>query len=256
MKIDLTDVTFTIPIRIDTSERLRNIKTCVEYLNTHFNTNILVFEDSPSPQAKDVLNGQNCQYFHIKNDNPLFHRTKLLNDMARIANTNIIVNYDADVVLKVNQYVAARETIRTGAADMVYPYGGKFVDIYNDVLNTFLTTKNVESLSESNGNILHPQSLGGAVFWNKQKFFSVGMENEKFVSWGWEDNCRLVIAQKLGLRIARVQGPLFHMHHPPSQNSANVSHKPYFDNEQEFNKINHMTIVQLKEYISTWSWAK
>ena len=44
MKIDLTDATFIIPIRIESEDRLRNVITSVAFLLNNFNTNIIVKE--------------------------------------------------------------------------------------------------------------------------------------------------------------------------------------------------------------------
>ena len=55
MKIDLKDVTFIIPIRIDSDDRKRNIDLVVSYLLTHFNTNVIIKESS-SKQNFDLSN--------------------------------------------------------------------------------------------------------------------------------------------------------------------------------------------------------
>jgi hypothetical protein len=43
-KIDLKDVTFVIPVRIDCIERLENIFLIIDYLYSLFDTNIIVLE--------------------------------------------------------------------------------------------------------------------------------------------------------------------------------------------------------------------
>ena len=43
MKYDLKDITFTIPVRIDTPDRLYNINYTVEFLLRNFNNNIIVY---------------------------------------------------------------------------------------------------------------------------------------------------------------------------------------------------------------------
>lgn len=256
--INLKDVTFTIPIRIDTAERKRNLRTTVHYLNAHFDTNIMICEESAVAQVPDLLKDLPVKYsyMHIKTDNPLMHRTKLLNIMAKSATTPYIANYDADVLLKDAQYVAAVNLLRENHADMVYPYNGRFMDILGPVLDKAINHLSVEHVQEQEGNLLHPMSLGGAVIWNKEKFLESGLENENFISWGWEDNERITRAQKLGYRVARVDGCLFHMHHPPSQNSANASHPQYFKNEQEFHKVYRMSKQELRNYVNSWGWLK
>ena len=59
MKIDLSQATFIIPIRIESSDRLRNVITITAFLVENFDTNIIVKEvDSKSvfqEQAMPIL---------------------------------------------------------------------------------------------------------------------------------------------------------------------------------------------------------
>lgn len=73
---------------------------------------------------------------------------------------------------------------------------------------------------------------------------------------GFEDNCRIFRANVLGLRIARVAGLLYHLNHPISDNSSNIRHKAYIDNNRELNQVQSMNQFQLQQYIRTWSWTK
>ncbi len=254
--INLKDVTFTIPVRIDTEARIRNIRTVVLYLCKYFDTNILIAEESSTSEVPKILENLPVKYSyaHIKTDNPLMHRTKVLNIMAKAAQTPIIVNYDTDVLLKPEQYVSAAAGIRQNRYDMIYPYDGRFIDINGDVLHHAINNLDVNNLSIASGNLIHPQSLGGAVFWNKQKFLEIGGENQNCISWGFEDNERLTRATKMNCRTARINGCIFHMYHPPSLNSANADHPAYINNQNEYNKVNSMNKDQLSKYIQSWSW--
>ena len=56
MRIDLSEATFIIPIRIESSDRLRNVITTTAFLLEHFDTNIIIKEvDSESIFQKDAL---------------------------------------------------------------------------------------------------------------------------------------------------------------------------------------------------------
>jgi hypothetical protein len=186
MPLNLSDVTFTIPFRYDSPERLRNLRAIISYLNHNFDTNILIYESAPSRMFTDT--GKfTYRFFHT--DNPLMHRTKMLNDMAKEVKTPIIVNYDTDVLANVKQYLESAILIRNNVFDVVYPYGGRFMNIENQgLISQIISTNNVENIREAECHCIHPSSLGGAVFFNRQKFIEGGMENEYFISWGFEDN--------------------------------------------------------------------
>jgi hypothetical protein len=106
------------------------------------------------------------------------------------------------------------------------------------------------------GGCYNPNSVGGAIFYNKNKFIEYGMENENFISWGFEDIERGFRANMLGLKIARVAGILYHLNHPTSDNSSNVRHKAYIDNNRELNRVQSMNKFELQQYIKTWTWTR
>ena len=125
--IDLKDTTFIIPIMIDSKDRLINYNIVIDFLLKNFNTNIIVCE-SDSESHEDLLKRDGIDYMFVKNEG-LFHRTRLLNIMTKKVNTEIVVNYDIDVVFKNHQYVECRDAIKSGEYDVCYPYNGNFFNI-------------------------------------------------------------------------------------------------------------------------------
>lgn len=254
MPLNLSDVTFVIPFRYDSPERLRNLRNVVSYLNHHFETNIIIYEDAPTRMFTD---SGKFTYRFFPNNNPLMHRTKMLNDMVKESKTPIVVMYDTDVVLPIKNYLESTILIRNNVFDVIYPYGGRFLNIENPgLISQIILTKDVENIREAECHCIHPNSVGGAIFFNKQKFIEGGMENEYCVSWGFEDTELSTRFPKLGYRVHRVQGPLFHLHHPASTNSANTGHSAFSNNQNEYNKVAGMDPVTLRNYVNTWAWLK
>jgi predicted glycosyltransferase involved in capsule biosynthesis len=251
-KIDLTDVTFTIPVRIDTAERKRNLEIIVKYINKYFDTNILIGEESAHPECAHLR--KECDYIHYQTNDPMMRRTHVLNTLAKEADTPIIVNYDTDVLFPIKQYVESVKLIRDGRADMVYPYDGRFFGVEADRdINAVMTELSLDNVRLHFMKHIRNDSVGGAIFWNKDSFIRGGMENENFVSWGFEDDERLVRFKALGFNIMRWPGILYHLNHPSSPNSASV-HKFYESNQKEFLKIKNMTPEQIVEYMKEWTW--
>lgn len=252
-KYDLMDVTFTIPVRVDSPERARNIETVVKYLNNYFHTNIIIGEESSAPILHNLTHF-GCEYIHYQTNDPMMRRTHILNQLAKLATTDIIVNYDTDVILSLPQYINSAKLISAGGADMVYPYDGNFyaVEDQGDI-DRFVSTLSIDAISSDKLRLIRSDSVGGAIFWNKASFISGGMENENFVSWGFEDDERLVRFKTLGYKIMRWPGILYHLHHPPSTNSA-TKHKFFNDNQKEYNTIKNMTKSELIDYMKDWQW--
>lgn len=254
MKTNLKDVTFTIPVRYDTDDRVENVTLIVDYINHHFDTNIIVLEEDK--EQKFSFLKDKVDYRFVKCDDPNLHRTKCLNDMAKMANTPIISNYDTDVLFKVQNYIGAANLIREGKAEMVFPYEGPFMECARTpYFARIRESLSVDGIEKEELHCNHPNSVGGCIFWNKSTFMRIGMENQNFKSWGWEDNERIARATKLGVSMKRTSGILYHMSHKRLADSMpNNAH--YNNNQREFNKVNAMNKQQLENYVKTWDWSK
>jgi predicted glycosyltransferase involved in capsule biosynthesis len=171
--------------------------------------------------------------------------------MTKLAETNIVVNYDVDVLFPVEQYVESKKRVEEGCT-VCFPYEGKFYDIPkrffdkvdNDVLGEIPLSECV---------LFNPRSVGGAFFFDKTKYGEIGWENEHFVSWGHEDWERVVRVEKMGHQLCRTGGILYHLTHSRTHNSSDKN--PFFQfNGEEYHRINRMTKEELGEHIKTWGW--
>ena len=255
-KLDLMDVTFTIPVFIDHPHRRKNLHLCVCMLQRDLETNVIVGEQG-GQTAKFIA--KNARYHEFKGMT-VFHRTKMLNDMARMAGTLIVVNWDCDVFVSPLQLWVAAQAARSGT-DMVYPYDGRFarvprepwfrqVEHYLD-LGIFRDTE----FGGKNGKPLPTSSVGGAIMFRHDSFFAAGGENEKFISFGPEDWERYYRFETLGYQIKRIPGALYHIDHWCGPNSS--SRNPYFKrNHTLLDQLRTLDKGQLLEEIRTWPWRR
>ena len=250
--INFKDVTFIVPVRFDSEDRRINFKISMNYLLKNFDTNIIVL-DSDKESNEDFVNSisEKIIYIFEKNDEKLFHRTRLLNEMTKITKTNIVVNYDVDVIFKIQDYIDCKEKILNGCT-MCFPYAGKFYDIPKKFFNK-IESNNLNDIPLGECTLFNPNSVGGAFFFDKEKYSSIGLENENFISWGHEDWERIVRVQKMDHEMCRTDGDLFHLTHYRTPNSSDQN--PFYQfNGQEFHRINNMNKEQLEKHIKTWSW--
>jgi predicted glycosyltransferase involved in capsule biosynthesis len=251
--IDFKDVTFIIPIRFDSEDRKRNFNITINFLEKNFDTNIIVMESDKASNEEFVKSiSDKIHYVFEKTEDSLFHRTKMLNDMTKMSKTNIVVNYDIDVLFKPEQYVASRFALNSGV-DFVFPYKGKFYDIPVSYFET-IQNGDFNSVDLSSCTLFNPNSMGGAIFFNKDAYAKIGLENENFISWGHEDWERVGRIEKMGYKIYRVDGVLYHLTHHRTHNSSG-SNPMYSHNGMEYQKIMAMSKEQLEEHIKTWNWA-
>lgn len=265
-KIDLKDCTFTVPVLHDHSDRKKNLDLSVCMLQKDFETNIIIGE-----QGGNVFKymEQWCTYMPFP-DMKVFHRTKMLNDMAMAAETPFIANWDADVIIPPMQLYMAMLKLRNGA-DMVFPYDGRFARLERkDWFKPIEKLLDIAAIGDTEpkgrrGKPVPESSVGGAVFFNKESFIEGGMENEYMISFGPEDCERNDRFTTLGFRIERVGidengncgkglgGCLYHINHwcGPDSSRRNPFFRP---NHEELNKIRLMSKDELRLYVDTWAW--
>lgn len=253
-KIDLKHTTFNIPVKIDCPERLENLLVLIEYLQHHFDTDIIVYEVASDGVGKVPTNLDIILITDLHIDGP-FHRTKYLNIMAKASKTAIIANYDCDVLLPVSQIVMAANGCLHGECDGCFPYNGLFINVPREHIPRIREGKSVEFIDMENTENFGTNSMGGAIFWNRAKFIEGGMENENFISWGYEDWERLNRFKRLGYKLGRTFGALFHLSHPRGTDSCDGN--PYYNhNGWTYDKIMSMSKEELRAYIMDQTWMK
>jgi len=235
-KLPMQDVTFTTPYTKDSKDRSENFECVMHNLQTHIHATYRTGDPI-------IENGK-------------FHRTKFLNTMAKVANTPIVINYDCDILTPPLQLYLAVEMLRRGEADMVYPYDGRFARVprtwvptiqkYNDV-GMFRDTE-FKGCQETDA-----PSVGGVVAYRKNKFIGSGGENEKMVSYAPEDVERFYRWNKLGYKVARITGCVYHLDHVITLNSS-TQHEDYKANEKELRYVKSLTAEQLREYVNAWGY--
>ena len=105
----LTNTTFIVPLRIESSDRLRNVVVSSIYLLDNTDCQIIikesdktsVFTETALPQIRECLGDKADRLTHVfeENQEEYFHRTRLLNDMVMMTTTDVVVNYDCDIIL-------------------------------------------------------------------------------------------------------------------------------------------------------------
>ncbi len=222
MKVNLQNVTVLIPVRIDSIIRLENVLAVISYLWENFELNIMVWEAAPYNNHKlQRLLPSNVLYeFSVDND-PVFYRTKYINNMAQMQKSGIVAVWDADVLLPVHQVSTAVSLITTNDCDIVYPYDGIFLDTSICIRQMYMENPNVsllEELAPMMPSLYGKGSFGGVFFVDAEVYRRTGMENLNFYGWGAEDWERYERWRNMGYKIGRVKGDLFHLWHPRDMN--------------------------------------
>ena len=259
------DLTFLIPTRIETEDRLRNIISSVSYLLRHIPAKIIVkevsnyptFQFRAIPEIKKYVDTSNLTYLYEKTQEPLFCKSKVLNDLIVASDTKVVANYDADCILPVSSYHQAYSAIDDNQLDVVYPYGCGICqwkseynqEIYEEFVNQLDTSVLDKQKTLSNS------TIGWTQFINRQKYIDSYMMNENFVSWGCEDDEFYYRMSVLGNRIGRIDNYVYHLEHSRTNNSW-FSNPNFNNNYQLWNQIKTFDKNQLIQYYKNQDYLK
>ena len=265
---NLENTTFIIPLRIDSDDRMRNAITVVCFLLQNFDSKVIVkehdsskvFRDHGVPQIMEFLEGRekNLIYVFEQSENPVFHRTKYLNQMISMAQTEVVVNYDCDVLLRPETCHKAVDMIVNGGYDLIYPYGkGSYQEqIFADdeLVSEFLNEDfDFDVLMKKSQNYLSDR--GHVQFFKRSSYIAGGMEKENFIAYGpedWERHDRFV---RLGYKVGRIDDTVFHLEHKRTDNSW-TTNPHYKDNMNLYEYLNGLTSEELSEYYKTQDYLK
>ena len=269
--VDLSNATFIIPLRIESADRMRNIITLLCFLFGNFDTNVIikevdsepVFEKNVLPQIKEFI-GKDINLTHVfeKSDDPVFYRMHILNEMLAISKTDVVINYDCDVLMPVKTYVNAYESILDGTYDVVYPYGNgsfqKQVNVTDEIVSDFLNNDFDLSILDKSSQV-STSDFGWVQFFNRSVYIEGGMENENFRGSSPEDKERFFRFTTLEYKVGRIDNWIYHLEHSRGANSwpESIRGNPYM--AQNFEVWNHLQTLnkqKLKEYYSNQDYIK
>jgi len=252
-RYNMQDVTFTMTVRVDSDERLENLITVLRFINTHIDTNFLLLEADVESRIPAGVLPDNVRHIFVKDERDLYFRQPYNNYLLRIATTPIVVKYDVDIIVPPSQMNSAVNSIRFGKHKISYPYDGRFVDVYGVLRTWFIRTLDMKSFYKYLKMSYSPQpSYGGCVILHRETFYEMGVDNEQFNGWGFEDQETPKRAKILGMEVFRADGPLFHLHHPRGTHSYFYNEAETLNSLREYIRVCNMTKNELQLYISNW----
>ena len=104
----MKDLTFLLPCRIESEDRLKNVITSTTYLLKNFPEQKSYSEEVDTrshfkfralPIIKKYVNTDQLTHIFEESNEKFFHKTRILNDLLVASDTPIVYNHDVDVVL-------------------------------------------------------------------------------------------------------------------------------------------------------------
>lgn len=208
----MENISVIIPVRVDSKEREINLHCVVRYLLQTSCVHIDILEADSISHFK-FENNPRISYLFVKDDNPVFHRTHYLNVLLKNSVHSIVGVWDADVIIPEEQLLKGIKQISEGCI-MCFPYDGNFRFLSANESNCIRNNKTYAIENDMGFRMMGRPSVGGAFLVNRDAYLMVGGENENFYGWGPEDAERVKRLEILELPIARIDGALYHLHHP------------------------------------------
>lgn len=265
------DLTFLIPSKLETEDRVRNLTTILCFLLTNFDAEIQIKEvDVEQKVDKLVLPfiekqfGQipkNLKYNYEKQTKDYFHKTKILNDLIELSTTKIVCNYDTDVILPIKSIQLSYDLIDSKTSDAVYPYGvgayQKAVRYTQEMFNAFVSSdmkqQDIKILEKDY--FLSSSTIGWCQFIRKENYIKSFMMNENFAAWGPED-CELHYRLKvMGNKVDRINDYVYHLEHSRSVDSW-FSNPSWRQNAELWEWVRRQTKENLINYYKNQDYIK
>lgn len=247
------NATFTIvlPVRVDSTDRLDNLKVILSWVDK-IGCPIILLEADRVPLVNSIIPFyKNVCYYFVEDENKIFHRTKYINDLLRMTEADIVAVWDADVILPHSQINEAIVCMDKQKATIVYPYNGTIYMLSPQQSARFRKQQDLlrfhdKTLESLMGRI----ACGGIYLVNRKRYLSLGGDNVKFVGWGPEDAERLHRTQIAGEKVQWISsGPLYHLYHARNDWSDPNFKKNLLNMQKEFVKVCSFNQSEILRYI-------
>lgn len=266
----MKDLTFMIPCKLESPDRIRNLTTVISFLLSNFDAKVSVkeydrkqnFKSAVLPYLKHKVEDlDNLNYSFLEQTTDFFHKTRVLNELLIESDTEVVCNYDTDVILPIDSITKSYEAIKSNVVDAVYPYGvgayQKAVNYTPEVFETFTASKmeDIDIFKLQEHSTTSSSTIGWCQFIRRENYINSFMMNENFAAWGPED-CELFYRLNvMGNRVGRVNNYVYHLEHSRSTDSW-FSNPLWQQNTQLWEWIRRQDKETLIEYYKKQDYIK
>lgn len=253
----MKDITFIIPIKIDTNDRMENCSTILRFLSLFFpESEVLIIEIDGFSKVSELRQLYPSFSFYLVKRDDFFSRSLATNKGIELSTRSIICIYDADILLDPKAIVNAVDIIKRGYFPIVLPYNGLVLDVKKNLRRKIISTLEFDDFSKFKSFLSVPKDYdistrwtqGGIMLADKQTLVIEGGYNQNMISYGWEDSECAERFKKLGCYYLYLKDyNLIHLDH-----ERGVDSKPndkYFDNKKEYEKVRKMSRKVLRRYV-------
>jgi glycosyl transferase family 7 (putative galactosyltransferase) len=252
----MRDLSFVIPIRVDTPDRLENCGAILRFLTQHFpRSEIQLVEQDAETQTAVLRRSFPQVVWHFEFNDKHFSRGAAINTGLLRSTRRCVCAYDTDILINPAALRLAVSLIRSGRWPIVIPFNLIFVEVSGQRRANLIDSLDIADLStitHLSHVPRHPEIasrvLSGAIMMcDREVVIMEGGYNRKMTSYGWEDIEFFKRFEKLGYYSYMLNDfNLIHLDHRRGPDSR-VNEK-YEINKREFDKVLAMSEAQLRAY--------
>lgn len=255
--MSIENLTFIIPIRVDTEDRIYNCETILRFIEKRFPLSevILIEQDDFSKTDSLVKRFSQVRKIFTKNEGR-FSKTRAMNLGITLASRPYICVYDTDVLIHPDAIFHALKILEAGIIRIVIPFNLIFADVSGNLRAEISRTLDLETygkISSLNAMPRHEdlkvRVLNGGIMLACREIVALeGGYNKKMISYGWEDTEFFKRLNKLGYYSVMLSDyNLIHLDHRRGPDSR--INEMYDRNRQEFEKVIAMSRRELRSYV-------
>ena len=138
-------ITFICHLRIDNDERLRNLRSILNYYIANIpDCKFVIVEDdlNHNNDLNFLKNYKNNVKLIFMENKSVWYKTKALNIAAKHAETDIICQLDVDCIFNIKSILKSRDfLLSNNDYQFAYPYNGYIIDINYNFYRKFESVK-------------------------------------------------------------------------------------------------------------------
>jgi glycosyl transferase family 2 len=251
------ELSFVIPIRVDTPDRLENCATILRFLTKHFpHSEIQLIEQDVRSQTVSLRKSFPQVIWHFEFNDKHFSRGAAINTGLLRSTRVCVCAYDTDILIDPAALRLSVSLITSGRWPIVIPFNLIFVELSGERRRELIDSLDITGLStiaRLSAVPKHPEIdsrvLSGAIMMcDKALAVMEGGYNRKMISYGWEDIEFFKRFEKLGYFSYMLSDfNLIHLDHRRGPDSR--INEMYEINKSEFDKVVKMSESELQIYV-------
>lgn len=256
---NMADLTFIIPIRVDTEDRIHNCSTVLRFLEKNFPlSEVLLIEQADVSCTDDLASHfANVKKFFDHNTGR-FSRSNAMNLGISLATRPYICMYDSDILIHPMAIYRSVMILKSRITRIVIPFNMIFADVSGKLKEEISKNLDVGRFGRISSLAAIPDNAdlkirilnGGILLADRNVIALEGGFNKKMISYGWEDTEFFKRFDKLGYYSFMLsEFSLVHLDHRRGPDSK--INEMYDINRQEFEKVIAMNRKQLRKYVET-----